>query len=128
VQGKQVTLDHARGAGALITVEPPAKVPTAEDYLKEVSTFLQNQKTKGEVTATDRPTRVRAEPVQLDRFGMDVTVGADKARLEYAVLKQSDGGVTLAARLPAADAAALKPEVERIARSLAVTKRIEEGK
>src|SRR6476620_10813617 len=58
VQGKQVTLDHARGAGALITVEPTAKVPAADDYLKEATAFLQKQ--KGEVTATDRPTRVRA--------------------------------------------------------------------
>jgi hypothetical protein len=69
---------------------------------------------------------VRAEPVQLDRFGMDATFGADKVRLEYAVLAQSDGGVTVAARIPAADAGTLKPEVERVIRSLSVTKKIEE--
>lgn len=123
VQGRQVTLDHARGAGALITVEPWAKVPAAEDFLKEVAAFLQKQ--KAQVTATSKPTRVRAEPVQLDRFGMDATFGTDKVRLEYAVLKQSDGGVTLAVRIPAADAAALEPEVDRIIRSLSVTKKIE---
>ncbi|VTT96881.1 Uncharacterized protein OS=Pirellula staleyi (strain ATCC 27377 / DSM 6068 / ICPB 4128) GN=Psta_2561 PE=4 SV=1 [Gemmataceae bacterium] len=124
VQGKQVTLDHARGSGVLITVEPTAKVPTAAEYAKEIATFIQKE--KATVTAEDKPTRVRAEPVQLDRFGMDATFGNDKVRLEYAVLAQSDGGVTLAARIPAADAAALKPEVERVIRSLSVTKKIEE--
>jgi hypothetical protein len=129
VQGKQVTLDHAGGAGMLITVEPATKVPGAEDYAKEVTGFLAKQ--KAEVTATDKPTRVRAEPVQLDRFGMDATMGTagkEKVRLEYAVLKQTDGGVTAAANIPAADAEALKPEVERIIRSLAVTRKIEDGK
>jgi hypothetical protein len=124
VQGKQVTLDHARGSGMLVTVEPAAKVPTADDYLKEVTAYLTKE--KATVTALDRPTRVRAEPVQLDRFGLDATFGKDKARLEYAVLKQTDGGVTVAARIPGDDAAALKAEVERIIRSLSVTKKIED--
>jgi len=124
VQGKQVTLDHARGSGVLITVEPAAKVPAADDYLKEVSAFLQKE--KAQVTATDRPTRVRAEPVQLDRFGLDATFGKEAVRMECAVLRQTDGGVTVSARIPAGDAAALRPEVERILRSVAVTKKIEE--
>jgi hypothetical protein len=123
VQGRQVTLDHARGAGILITVEPAARVPTAEDYLTETTAFLAKQ--KAAITATDKPTRVRSEPVLLDRFGLDATFGSDKARLEYAVLKQTDGGATVAARIPAAESAALKPEVERFIRSLSVTKKIE---
>jgi len=123
VQGRQVTVDHARGAGILITVEPAARVPAAEDYLTESTAFLAKQ--KAEITATDKPTRVRSEPVLLDRFGLDATFGADKARLEYAVLKQSDGGATVAARIPAPETAALKPEVERLIRSLSVTKKIE---
>ena len=61
----------------------------------------------------------------LDRFGLDATFGSEKARLEYAVLKQTDGGVTVAARIPAAEVAALKPEVERFIRSLSVTRKIE---
>jgi len=126
VQGKQVTLDHARGSGILITVEAPTKVPSADDYLKEVGGFLTKQ--KAEVTALDKPTRVRADPVQLDRFGMDATFGKDAVRLEYAILKQTDGGVTVAARIPAADAAAIKTEVERVMRSVSVTKKIEESK
>ena len=124
VQGRQVTLDHAAGAGLLLTVESAAKLPTAEDYAKEVTGFLEKQ--KAEVAAAEKPTRVRGEPAPLDRFAIDATVKNEKVRLEYAVLRQTDGGVTAAANIPAEAAAALKPEVERIIRSLAVTKKIEE--
>ena len=50
VQGKQLTLDHARGGGLLITVEPSAKIPSADDYLKETLGVLEKQ--KATVTAT----------------------------------------------------------------------------
>ncbi len=126
VQGKQLTLDHARGSGILITVEAATKVPTADDYAKEITTFLQKQ--KATLTSTEKTTRVRAEPVQLDRFAFEATFDKDKVRLEYAVLTQSDGGVTVAGRIPAADVAAMKPEFERVIRSLSVTKKIEEVK
>lgn len=124
VQGKQVTLDHARGAGILITIEPAAKVPSAEDYLKETMAYLTKEKAR--FTVTEQPHRLRKEPVVLDRFGIDAEFGKDKVRLEYAILKQTDGGITVAARIPSADAAALKTEVERIIRSLSVSKRIAE--
>jgi hypothetical protein len=125
VQGKQLTLDHARGGGILFTVEPANKVPSADDYLKETLGVLEKQ--KATIAATEKPSRLRAEPVLLDRFALDATIGKDKLRLEYAVLKQSDGGVTIAATLPTEDAE-LRPEVARIVRSLSVTKKISEDK
>jgi hypothetical protein len=125
VQGKQLTLDHARGAGILVTVEPPRKVPTPEAYRKEVQNFLEKQ--KATVTGSEKPVALRTEPVQLDRFTFDATIGSDKLRLEYAVLKQTDGGATVAATLPAADTE-LRAEVLRIVRSLSVTRAIEEKK
>jgi hypothetical protein len=124
VQGRQVTLDHSRGAGIFVTVEPVAKTPTAEDYLKEVSEFMRKQK-KAEIAGLDRPNRIRTDP-PLDRFGFDATIGNDTIRMECAVLKQRDGGVTLAATIPALEVPTLKVEVERIIRSLSVTKTIEE--
>jgi hypothetical protein len=125
VQGRQLTLDHSRGAGILFTVEAPAKVPAPEDYLKETLGVLEKQ--KATATVADKPTRLRAEPVQLDRFALDATIGENKLRLEYAILKQTDGGVVIAATLPSEEAE-LRPEVARIVRSLSVTKRIEEKK
>jgi hypothetical protein len=125
VQGKQVTLDHAKlGGGMLITVEAAAKVPTPEDYLRETTAFLQKE--KGQVTVLVKPARVRAEPVQLDRFTLDATFEKEAARMEYAVLKQTDGGATVAARLPLGTAADLRADVERVIRSMSITKRIEE--
>ena len=97
-------------------------MPSAADYLKETTAFLTKEKAR--FTVTEQPHRLRSEPVVLDRFGIDAEFGKDKARLEYAILKQTDGGVTVAARIPAADAAVLKVEVERIIRSLSVTKTI----
>lgn len=124
VQGKQLTLDHARhGGGILVTVEPAAKVPTAEAYLKETTAFLEKEKAR--VAVAQRPERVRAEPITLDRFALDVLFGTEPARVEYAVLKQTDGGATVSARLPAAAAGVLAPDVERVVRSMSVTRRIE---
>jgi hypothetical protein len=83
------------------------------------------KKQKLTVTNTEKPTRARAEPITLDLFAIDATAENQKRRLEYAVLKQSDGGATVAANLPADDAD-LRPEVVRIVRSLSVTKKIED--
>lgn len=124
-QGKQLTLVRGQtGAGMLITAEPPGRVPTAEAYLKETTAFLQKE--KAQVTAAGRPVRVRGEPAALDVFSLDAVFGADRVRLDYAVLRQAEGGITVAARLPAAVASELRPEVERIIRSISVTKKIEE--
>lgn len=126
VQGKQVTLDHAAaGAGLLITVEPAAKLPSPDDYLKEVTAFLEKEKAK--VTVLSKPNRVRPEPGELHRFALEAAFDKETARMEYAVLKQSDGGAIAAARLPAAAAAAdLKTDVERVMRSLYISKKIAE--
>ena len=125
VQGKQVTLDHSRlGGGMLITLEPASKLPSADDYLREVTAFLQKEKAK--VSVLNQPVRVRPEPGQLDRFTLDVEFEKEAARLEYAVLKQTDGGATIAARLPAATASDLKLDFERVIRSMSITKKIAE--
>ena len=51
-------------------------------------------------------------------------MGGEKLRLEYAVLRQDGGGATVAIRLPAAVAADLRAEADRIVRSLGITKPI----
>lgn len=125
VQGKQVTLDHSKlGGGMLITVEPASKVPHAGEYQKEVTAFLEKEKARVKVAMA--PIRVRPEPGQLDRFALEAEFEKDSARLEYAVLKQTDGGATVAARLPAQVASDLRTDVERVVRSMSITKRIAE--
>lgn len=120
VQGRQVTLDGPNGAGILLTVEPPARLPTAAAYLAETEEFLNKQ--KAAVSGVTRPARAAEKPFQLDRFGLDADLGGDKVRMEYAVLAQTEGGVTVAARLPRQDAAALAGDLDRVLNRLMLTK------
>jgi len=95
--GQELTLDHARGGGILITIEAPEKVPSRT--ITSRSHRLSDER-EGASDRGEKPMRIRAEPIQLDRFAIDATFGTEKVRLEYAVLKQTDGGLTVAARLP----------------------------
>ncbi|HVK16934.1 MAG TPA: hypothetical protein VM533_08285 [Fimbriiglobus sp.] len=122
VQGQQVTLDEPGGGGVLITVEPASRLPGADKYLAEVRDFLTKQ--GAAITGADAPRRVSDRP-RLDRFALEAEVKKEKVRLEYAVVSQPEGGVTVSARLPWADRDELGRDVERVLRTLSITKRIE---
>lgn len=121
VQGRQFTLDEPQGGGALFTVTTAAKTPTAAAYQGEVKDFLAKQKAK--VSPIPEPKRWQAKPA-VDRFGLDAEVGSGKARMEYAVVTTADGGLTMAARLPEKLASELTPDLDRVLKSLTVTKKI----
>ena len=123
VQGKQVTLDEPQGGGILLTVVPVARVQTGEQYRKEVQTYLLGQKAK--VTALGDVRLVSEKPVRLERFSLDAELVSGKVRLEYAVASTADGGVTVAARLPATEAADLQADVDRVLKNLSVVKVVE---
>lgn len=118
---QQVALDAEGGAGLLMTVDPPSSVPTAAQFLTESRGWLVKQKAK--VTKTVQPTRIRAT-LPLDTFALEAELGKNKFWMDYYVLRQAGGGVTVAARLPTRDLASLRKDVATIARSMAVTKRI----
>jgi hypothetical protein len=122
VQGRQLTLDEPGDGGILLTVEPPASVPTAEQYLRETREFLDKQ--KWAVSSTEQPRRVSDNP-RLERFAVVAVVKREPLRLEYAVLAQPEGGVTVAARFPWKEREELRTGLERILKTLRVTKRIE---
>ena len=48
--------------------------------------------------------------------------------MDYYTSRQRDGGVLIAARLAQGDAPTLQKEVERIARSATITRKVEERK
>ncbi len=121
VQGNRFTLDEPGGGGILFSVTPPAKTPTAKAFQDEVKAFLAKQKAK--VSPFADPKRVADKPA-VDRFALDAELESGRARLEYAVVTTADGGVTVAARLPEKIADELKPDLDRILKGLAVTKRI----
>jgi hypothetical protein len=121
--GRQVRLDGADGSGLQITLDPPAKVPTGKEFLAESRDYFTSQKAK--VIRAEEPTRVRGGAGDLEHFTIDVEVKGDRVLMDYYIAKQDNGGATLAARLlPGKDLDAVQKEVERIARSVTVTKAI----
>ena len=61
----------------------------------------------------------------MEHFTIDVEVKGDRVLMDYYVARQDNGGATLAARLlPGTELAAVQKEVERIAKSVTVTKAI----
>ncbi len=123
VMGRQVTLDGADGSGLLLTLDPPAKVPTGVGFLAESRGYLEKQKAR-----LLRQVAVQRLTPGLEHFALETEMGGQTFWMDYFVAKQANGGATIAARLPQRDLAALRKEVERIARSVVVTKRIVEGK
>lgn len=125
VQGRQFTLDEPQGGGVLFTVTTPAKTPTAAAFQDEAKAFLAKQKAK--MSPIPEPKRWQAKPA-IDRFAIDAELTGGKVRMEYAVLATTDGGVTMAARLPEKLAAELAPDLDRVLKSMTVTKKIVEAK
>jgi hypothetical protein len=120
-RANQVTLDTAGGNGVLLTVEPLNHVPTGAQFLAEARANLEGMKAK--VTRAGTVRLVQEKPL-LEEFSLDAEVNGQKVVLQYYVAKQARGGVTIAARLVPDDGLAdLQREVERIARSVEVTRK-----
>jgi hypothetical protein len=125
VQGRQLVLNEPQGGWAKLTVLPAAKTPTAAAFQAEVKDFLAKEKVK--LSPVPEPKRWQAKPA-VDRFGMDVEAATGKLRMEFALLTSPEGGVTVDARLPEKLAAELSPDLDRVLKSLTVTKKIADAK
>lgn len=121
VQGRQLVLNEPQGGWAKLTVLPAAKTPTAAAFQAEVKDFLAKEKVR--LSPVPEPKRWQAKPA-VDRFGMDVEAATGKLRMEFALLSGPDGGVTVDARLPEKLATELAPDLDRVLKSLTVTKKI----
>jgi hypothetical protein len=119
VRGSQVTLDSADGGGLLLTLDPLSRAATGERFLAESRDWLGKQQAR--LLRVDPVKSVRASPI-LEHFALEAEMNEQKFVMDYYVTRQSNGGATIAARLPPRDAAALQKDVERIARSVAVTR------
>ncbi len=120
LRGSQVALDGADGSGLLITIDATARTPTGEQFLKESRDWLESKKVKILGVEAARPV---AGAAGLEHFAIETEAAEQKAVMDYYVVRQANGGATLAARLSSADAEVLK-EVEGIARGLSITKKI----
>jgi hypothetical protein len=120
VRGTQVTLDTSDGSGLLLTLDTTARTPGGAQFLAESRGWLEKQKAR--LLRTEPPRRVQESP-PLEQFALEAEMGGQRFLMDYYVGRQALGGVTLAARLPSGDVGALRREVERIARSVTVTRR-----
>jgi hypothetical protein len=122
VKARQVALDEANGSGLLLTLEPPARIPTAAQLVGESKAFLKQQKVK--IARTEAPTRLQASPAALDHFALETEQAGQRVLMDYFIASQQLGGVTVAGRLLPDDLNGLRKEVEGIARSIRITRTI----
>jgi len=122
VRGRQLAVDDTNGNGMLLTLEPASKVPTGAQYLRESVEFLEKQKAK--IKVVDPVQQLRNESGELEHFALDVELPKEKVVMDYYVIRQGLGGVTLAARLLPANLSETIKAVESIARSLVLTGKI----
>lgn len=125
VSGRQLMMDSADGHGILITLESAKNTPTGEQFLAESRRWLEDRKAK----------LLRVEPVRevlgmagLEHFALEADMGGQKFLMDYHVLRQQNGGATLAARLLPGEQDSARREAARLARSLSITRRIEDEK
>jgi hypothetical protein len=119
-RGVQIGLDAADGSGLMLTVESATNVPTAAQYLKEARDWLTKQKVK--IVRQESAKTIRGENGQLERFALEAEANGQKMLMDYIIIRQQARGGTIAARLLPNDLAALRAEVERIARSVVISK------
>jgi hypothetical protein len=117
---RQVGLEEPRGNGILMTIEPLTRIPSGAQYLQESKTFLAQQKATS--ISADAPRLLQSPPQALEYFGIDADVARQRLRMDYYVIRQPQGGATLAARLLPADLPTLQREVRKIAESIRVTR------
>lgn len=119
VRGRQVTVDEPGGSGVLITPDPPEKLPSGRHYLAEVQDWLRQQ--KAQVWRTEPPRALDGAPAGSETFALEADVGGQRMRLHYYVVRQKNGGATLAARLLPRDLAAVQRDLDSLVRSLVIT-------
>jgi hypothetical protein len=125
VRGRQLAVDDTEGNGMMLTLEPASKAPSGAQYLRESVEWLEKQKVK--ITVVDPVRRVGTGSGELEHFALNVEMPKEKVVMDYYVVRQSLGGVTLAARLlPGVRLAETKKAVESIAKSVVLTGKISE--
>jgi hypothetical protein len=119
VRGTQVTLDGADGNGLVLTLDPADRPPDGKQFLEESRTWLLQQ--RGRILREERLRLVRGDPV-LETFATEAELNGQRFLMDYYVTRQQAGGATLAARLVPADLEVARREVDKLARSIVISK------
>jgi hypothetical protein len=104
-----------------MTVTSSANTPSVKLFQEEIRTTLAKQKAKLDPFSATK--RISEKPV-MDRFTSRVESTGGVAELDDTILNSADGGVTVAARLPEKIAKDLRSDLDRVLKSLQLTKRI----
>jgi hypothetical protein len=124
-RGPQVALEEPNGNGLLLTLESPKRLPTGVQFQNEVHAWLGQQKAKE--LRTDRPKRLTAGASNAEQFDIEAELAGQRVVLDYYIVPREPlGGATLAARLLPADFSRLRFEIEQLAHSITLTRRIAE--
>jgi hypothetical protein len=121
VQGRQISLDAPEGCGVLINLESLKKMPTLQQFQTEAEGFALKQKDV-KITKAEPAQRLTAD---LDKFALEMDAKGTKVRMEYYLLRQAKGGVTLAARIQGSDPTMIQKEINTLTRGLTLMKTIE---
>jgi hypothetical protein len=114
---RQLGLVEKGGSGLLMVRDPgPPQQGVADKFMKDARDRL----------AKDKATIHRVVPPQqidktTSKFSIDATIGGQKKALDYYVIQQPAGTVTVTATLLPRDLPHVAQEVERIARSVQIT-------
>ena len=104
----------------LLTLEPPSKLPTIEEYRKESVAFL---KSKGIAVLRQDGAKVVASGVGGDTERATVRIQEGQGNpiwMDYYRVRRPLGGTSIAARLPENDPDLSRREIERIAASIRI--------
>ena len=112
---RQITLDEQRGSGLILTVEKTDRLPSATQFQNEVRNWLNQQK------ATIYKIHPYPTSPGVEHFAIDANVMKERVWLDYYIVRQPQGGATVAARLLPSDLANLQRDVQRVIGSLQVT-------
>jgi hypothetical protein len=120
--GRQITLDVTGGAGVLVTLDAAGAGPTAAQFLQETIKALAER--NGKLLGQAGPEKLAAG---VERFTLEAEEGPDKDKvtLDHAVIRQEKGGATLVCRIPAGQREARMKELERVAKSFTVIRRLD---
>jgi hypothetical protein len=122
VRGRQLAVDDTNGNGMLLTLEPASQALTGDQYLRESKDWLEKQKAK--ITALDPVRRLGGGQGEIEHFALEIELPKEKAIMDYYAIRQALGTVTIAARLSPGQFSETKRDIESIARSVVVTRKI----
>jgi hypothetical protein len=122
IEGRRLILDESNGSGLVLTLDPVKAIPATATLQTEAQSVIRQQ--QGRVLGSSRPTTLQVGERGLEQFALEAELSGRRVLLDYYVMRQRDGGGTIHAHLRPDDQSALRADVERIARSVVITKAI----